>query len=135
MDYMNFPEGMTKELMTVIDKAAQENDWDSCSELAAAVYKEVATADPETEFSPEMERLGIETGPRLLAAVDTYLCWREVNPGAVLYEPQPEDLKDPEEEPEAEPAEKRVSAFDVTEISDIALYLVDKTERRPVRRW
>lgn len=126
MDYMNFPEGMTKELMTVIDKAAQENDWDSCSELAAAVYKEVTTADPETEFSPEMERLGIETGPRLLAAVDTYLCWREVNPGAVLYEPQPEDLKDPEEEPEAEPAEKRVSAFDVTEISDIALYLVDK---------
>lgn len=117
----NLPEGMTEKLLIVIDKAAQTSDWDSCSDLAASVYKEVATAGTEMEFDPKMEQLGIGTGARLLAAVDTYISWRDANPDVSLYEHPVA-----EEEPKDEQGKKDTLAFEGSEISDVALFLIDK---------
>lgn len=120
----NLPEGMTEKLLTVIDKAAQTSDWDSCSDLAASVYKEVATAGTEVEFDPKMEQLGIGTGAKLLAAVDTYISWRDANPDVILYEfPAVEEER---QEPEDKQDKKDALTFEGSEISDVALFLIDK---------
>jgi len=116
-DYVyQLPSGVLPEAIERIDKVAQETNCKDCESLATAVYKSLASEHRDGSLEDAMQSLGIGTSAELLTAVNAYIALKEENPDISFYEAPGE--------------ESFTSEDDSSEVSDIALFLIDNIVKK-----
>jgi len=111
--FETLPEGGVPETFTRIDKVARSCNDMTREVLATELYKDLATEYKDGTFAEKMQSLQVETGEKMLAAVDAYIEWKAKYPDITLYKSQ-----DP------------VSRGEDASINDVVLFLIDNIVKK-----